>query len=98
MTQRVIQREGKWKSSESSEVYTRNNPEDAGIVSRKLAETGKIGQRQPGQRTVWGRTPVSTRPRSSGLSMVRYHRGSRSPETACVSAPASRLGGGTPGL
>ena len=38
---------------ESSKVYTRNNPEDAGIASRKLAKTGKIGQRQPGQRIVW---------------------------------------------
>ena len=57
VSQRVIQREGRWKSSESSKVYTRNNPEDAGIVSGKLAETGKIGQRQPGQGTVWGRTP-----------------------------------------
>ena len=56
-SQRVIQRGGRWKSSESSKVYTRNNPEDAGIVSRKLAETGKIGQRQPGQGTVWSRTP-----------------------------------------
>ena len=34
VSQRVIQREGRWKSSESSKVYTRNNPEDAGIVSR----------------------------------------------------------------
>ena len=57
VSQRVIQREGRWKSSESSKVYTRNNPEDAGIVSRKLVETGKIGQRQPGQGTVRGRTP-----------------------------------------
>ena len=57
VSQRVIQREGRWKSSESSTVYTRNNSEDAGVVSRKLAETGKIGQRQPGQGTVWSRTP-----------------------------------------
>ena len=57
VSQRVIQREGRWKSSESSKVYTRNNPEDAGIVSRKPAETGKIGQRQPGQGTVWSQTP-----------------------------------------
>ena len=57
VSQRVIQREGRWNSSESSKLYTRNNPEGAGIVSRKLAETGKIGQRQPGQGTVWGRTP-----------------------------------------
>ena len=49
VSQRVIQREGRWKSSESSKVDTRNNPEDAGIVPRKPAETGKIGQRQPGQ-------------------------------------------------
>ena len=40
---RVIQREGRRKSSESSKVYTRNNPEDTGIVSRQLAETGTIG-------------------------------------------------------
>ena len=57
VSQRMIQREGRWKSSESSKVYARNNREDAGIVSRKLAETGKIGQRQPGQGTVWSRTP-----------------------------------------
>ena len=44
MLQRVIPREGRWKSPKSSEVYTRNNPEDAGVVSRKLGETGKIGQ------------------------------------------------------
>ena len=56
VSQRVIQREGRWKSSESCKVYTRNNPEDAGTVSRKLAETGTIGQKQPGQSTVWGGT------------------------------------------
>ena len=55
--QRVIQREGRWKSSESSKTYSHNHPEDAGMVSRKLAETGKAGQGQPGQGTVWGRTP-----------------------------------------
>ena len=55
--QRVTQREGRWKSPESSNVYTRNNPEDASIVSCKLAETGKIGQRQPVQGTVCGRNP-----------------------------------------
>ena len=57
VSQRVIQREGRWKSSESSKVYTSDNPEDAGILSRKLAEIGKTGQRQPGQGTAWGRTP-----------------------------------------
>ena len=39
VSQRVIQRGGRWKSSEFSKVYTHNNPEDAGMVSRKLAET-----------------------------------------------------------
>ena len=57
VSQRVMQREGRWKSSKSSKVYTRNNPDDAGIVSRKLAETGKIGQRKPGQGTVSSGTP-----------------------------------------
>ena len=33
VSQRVIQREGRWKSSESSKVYTRNNPEDAYCIS-----------------------------------------------------------------
>ena len=33
-----------------------------------------------------------------GLSMVCYHWGSRPPETACVSAPASWLGGETLGF
>ena len=31
------------------------------------------------------------------MSMVFYHWGSRSSETALVRAPTSRLGGGTPG-
>lgn len=38
--QRVIQREGRKKSSKSSKAYTRNAPEDAGIVSRKVGEAG----------------------------------------------------------
>ena len=54
--QRVIQRESRWEPSETPLVYTRNNREDAGIVHRKLAETGKQEQRQPGQGTVWGQT------------------------------------------
>ena len=32
VSQRVIQREGRWKSSESSNIYTRNNLEDTGIA------------------------------------------------------------------
>ena len=90
VSQRVIQREGRWKPSESSKVYTHNNPEDAGIVSRKLAETGKMGQRQPGRGTVWAehRSIDAT----SELGVVN----GLLPETACVSAPASRLGGELP--
>ena len=53
-SQRVIQRESRWKSSECSKVYTRNNPEDAGVVFHKLAQTGRRWQKQPGQRPVWG--------------------------------------------
>ena len=51
--QRAIQGEGRSESPEFSNTYTRNNPENAGMVSRKLAETGKIGHRQPVQGTVW---------------------------------------------
>ena len=36
VSQRVIQREGRWKSSVSSKVYTSDHPENAGIVPRKL--------------------------------------------------------------
>ena len=32
------------------------------------------------------------------MSMLYYQWGSRSSETACVSAPAGRLGGGAPGF
>ena len=38
--ERVIQREGRWKS-DAYKVYTRNNVEDAGQVSRTLAVAGK---------------------------------------------------------
>ena len=55
--QRGIHREGRWKSSEPSKTYTRNNLGDGGIASCKLAGMGKIGQRQPGQGTGWDRTP-----------------------------------------
>ena len=53
VSERVIQREGRWKS-DAYKVYTRNNADDAGHVSRKLA-TGKGMQRQPGQDTIWGK-------------------------------------------
>ena len=99
VSQRMIQREGRWKSSESSKVYTRNNPEDAGIVSRYcISLTSRDWEdraKAARPRYCMGpNTVVSTRPRSWGLSMVCNHWGSRSPENACVSAPASRLGGG----
>ena len=94
VSQRVIQREGRWKSSESSKVYTRNNPEDAGIVSRKLAETGKIGKGSQAK-VLYG---AEHRSIDAISELVFYDWGSRSPETACVSAPASRLGGEAPGF
>ena len=51
--ERVIPREGRWKS-DTYKVYARNNVEDAGQVARKLAVAGK-GQRQLGQGTLWGK-------------------------------------------
>ena len=53
VSERVIQREGSWKS-DAYKVYTRNNADDARQVSRKLA-AGKGLQRQPGQDAVWGK-------------------------------------------
>ena len=57
--QRMIQIYGRWKSLESSKDHTRNNPEDAVMVSRKLliAKTGKIEPKQPGQGAVWDQIP-----------------------------------------
>jgi len=54
VSERVIQREKIWKSG-AYKVYTRNNKEGISQVSRKLADTGKGSQRQPGQDTVWGK-------------------------------------------
>ena len=101
VSQRVIQREGRWKSSEFSKVYTRNNPEDAGIVSRYcISLTSRDWEdRAKAARPRYCMEPntvVLTRPRSWRLPMVCYHWGSRSPETACASAPASWLGGELP--
>lgn len=39
--QRVIQIQGRFKSSESPKEHTRNNPEDAGMVSRSLPQKGE---------------------------------------------------------
>ena len=58
VAERVIQREGRWKSSQSPKVYTRNNVEDSSMVSRKLARKSKVVQRQPGQGTAWDQTKV----------------------------------------
>ena len=66
------------------------------MVFRKLANTGKIEQKQPGLGTVWGQTPQYRRDLGvGGMPMVLYLWESRSSETARVRAPASRLGGGT---
>ena len=53
MSERVIQREGRWKS-DAYKVYTRSNMEDSGLVSRKLARQDSCHQREPGQGTQWG--------------------------------------------
>ena len=45
VSRRVMWREGRCKSIMSFMVCNRFNQEDAGIVSRRLLETGKIGQR-----------------------------------------------------
>ena len=54
ISERVIQREGRWRS-DAYKVYTRNNIEDSTRVSRKLASAKVAKRRQPGEGTVWGK-------------------------------------------
>ena len=52
---RVIQREGRWKSGiDMYKRYTRNNIADSVAVSRKLAVTGKCLQVGPAYGAKWG--------------------------------------------
>lgn len=54
VSERVIQKEGRWKSGISTySVYTRDNPEDSEAVSRKLTDKGKRKRTMPGQSTRW---------------------------------------------
>lgn len=56
ISERVIQREGRWKSGiDTYKVYTRSNIEDSVAVSRKLASASKEKLLQPGQGTRWNR-------------------------------------------
>ena len=52
--ERMIQHEGRWES-DTYNVYTRNNVEDAGQVSRNLGVAAK-GRRQPVQGPTWGKS------------------------------------------
>ena len=52
---RVIQREGRWKSGiDMYKRYTRNNIADSVAVSRKLAVIDKCLQVGPGHGAKWG--------------------------------------------
>lgn len=53
IAERVIQREGKWRS-DAYKLYARNNVEDSRRVSQKLTDGSRIVSRQPGEGTVWG--------------------------------------------
>ena len=53
VSDRVIQKEGRWVSEEYK-TYTVYNVEDAKRVSRKLGDPKKGVKRQPGEGTVWG--------------------------------------------
>ena len=54
---RVIQRKERWKS-DACVTYTRNNADDSGHVSRKLA-AGKGLKRQPGEDILWDDCRIS---------------------------------------
>ena len=53
VSERVIQREGRWKS-DAYKTYTVNNSEDSQMVSRILGNKDKGVGRQPGEGTRWG--------------------------------------------
>ena len=53
VSERVIQRAGRWKS-DSYKPYTVNNMEDSHRMSRILGDKDKGIAMQPGERTVWG--------------------------------------------
>ena len=53
VSERVIQRAGRWKS-DAYKPYTVNNVEDSRRVSRILGDKEKGVARQPGENTVWG--------------------------------------------
>ena len=54
ISERVIQREGKWRP-DAYKVHTRKNMKDARGVSRKLVVASRVKERQPGEGTAWGR-------------------------------------------
>ena len=54
ISERVIQREGRWKS-DAYRAYTRNDIDDLRRVSRKLVVASEGRERQPGEGTVWGK-------------------------------------------
>ena len=53
ISERVIQREGRWKS-DAYKANTRNNVDDSRRVSRKLVVASEGRERQPAEGTVWG--------------------------------------------
>ena len=53
MSERVIQRKGRWKS-DAYKVYTRSIMEDYGLVSSKLVRQDNCPQNEPGKGTQWG--------------------------------------------
>lgn len=57
IAERVIQREGRWKSgTDSYKVYTCNDADDSAVISRTLTAAGKRLQTQPSQATRWRNT------------------------------------------
>lgn len=62
VSERVIQREGRWKS-DTYKTYTVNNSEDSRLVSRILGDKDKGVARQPGEGTVWGSRKRARTPR-----------------------------------
>ena len=54
ISERVIQRERRWKS-DAYKAYTRNNIDDSRRVPRKIVVASEGRERQPGEGAVWGK-------------------------------------------
>ena len=79
VSDRVIQKEGRWRSEEYKTYTAVYNVENAKRVSRKRSEKDKGIERKPGEGTVWGSQKRKRISRSSAGDRVFGGRNGRVP-------------------